>query len=411
MSKNNYKLLLLFPHYGNVNQAASLRSSQIGTFFAKKGHKVTVFAPGVDMRTEIDLPEVKGKWYADIVIDGVRIIYLKCINKFRRSALRRLLFEVFFAFYVALFMFKIKKPNIIIGSYPPAVLPSIGLIASKVLRVPFIFEVRDLMADALVANRYVKSDAFIRIAQWIENQLYKRCNRIVTVSEGIKKAIVAKGIDEAKITVVKNGYEPQVFDNVDYSFDPRQKYGWQDAFVVIYAGGLTQSYDIKTLLYASKMTIQTPNLRYVILGHGEKKAEYMEFCSRHSLHNVQFIDPVPRKMIPSILSKANVGVHLFPDNPLWNYVLGNKPFDYMGSGIPMIYSGDGDTADLVRESGGGFVVHPERPHELVEKIYWLKNNPEQCKAMGEKARSYVQDNCNRLVLLEEFEELIQSIQV
>lgn len=403
------RLLLLFPHYNNLQQRGSLRSSQVGMFFAEKGYEVVVFAPGVDLRTGVAFPELEGKLYSDNMIDGVRVIRPKSLQHFRKSFIRRLVYEIIYAFSSILLMFRIDRPDIIIAAYPPAVLPGIGLLVSKLRRIPFIFEVRDLMADAIVSNRYSKSRLFNVIARTVENRIYRHADSIVTVSDGIKKKIVEKGVSPHKITPVKNGYEPQVFSTADYSFDARREYGWLDKFVVIYAGGLTQSYDIPTLLRTAKLMRDEHDVIFAIIGEGDRKEEYEFECRENKLENVNILPSVPRYMMPAILSAANVGVHLFPDDPLWSYVLGNKPFDYLGSGIPMVYAGTGDTADLVLDAEAGFVVHPERPKELAQKLQWLRDNPKEARRMGEKGRQYVRANFNRFKLLEQFDRIVREI--
>jgi len=407
--KSRLRIVLLFPHYGSIEHTGSLRSPQIANYLANKGHSITVFAPGVELQKGKMFSELKGRLYSKTLIHAVNVIRLRCLPNFRKSMIHRLLFECFFALSVGVLFFKVERPDIIIGAYPPAVLPTVGLFISKLLKVPYIFEVRDLMADALVANKYSKSNLFNKIAAFFENLLYRKADYIVTVSDGIKRIIVSKGISEDKITPVKNGFEPQVFENVDYSFDPRIDWEWSRRFVVIYAGGLTQSYDIPTLLKAAESTRNDKDILYVILGEGEKKESYKELCRVKALNNIQILDSVPRKKMPAILSCANVGVHLFPDNPLWSYVLGNKPFDYLGSGIPMIYSGTGDTAELVLNAKAGFVVHPERPSELVEKIRWLKDNPNEAKDMGKRGQEYVKTHFNRFELLRPLDVLLDKI--
>ena len=402
------KVLLLFPHYNSINQPSGLRSTQIGLFLSRKGYDVTAIAPGVELRAQKLYPEVKGKLYSDIMDEGVRVLRPWSMENFRSSMPRRFLFECLFAAGASLLMFKAGRPDVVIGAYPPAVLPGAGLLISKLRRVPFFFEVRDLMADALEANKYSRSKFFIKAAKFVENTIYKRSDHIITVSDGIKKAIIEKGHSPDKITVVKNGYEPQVFQDPDTSINPREEFGWGDRFVAVYAGGLTQSYDIMTLLKTAETTRDDPEIFYAIIGDGEKKASYQQYCRDKKLDNVQFIDSKPRKMIPTILSAANVGVHLFPDDPLWEYVLGNKPFDYLGSGIPMIYAGRGDTADLVINGNAGFAVTPESPDEFAEKIRWLKDNPDKARQMGENGREYVRSEFDRFKLLEYLEEAILS---
>jgi glycosyltransferase involved in cell wall biosynthesis len=381
----------------------------MGTFLAGRGYEVTVFAPGVDLRTQSLFPEVRGKLHSDTVVQGVRVIRPWCLEKFRINIFRRFLFECLYALSVVILFFKVKRPDVIIGAYPPAILPIVGLVISKIIGVPFIFEVRDLMADALIATQYSKSVLFNRVAVFVEKMIYAKADHIVTVSDGIKDRIIRKNIHPDKITPIKNGYEPQLFENPDRSIIPRKEFGWGDKFVVIYAGGLTQSYDIDTLLKAAEITSDDSEIMYVIIGDGEKKEEYKWYARKKGLANVQFLEVRPRKMMPAILSSANVGVHLFPDDPLWGYVLGNKPFDYLASGLAMIYCGRGDTAELVSQAGAGFVLHPERPEDLAEKITWLKKHPAVREEMGRSGKDHVKRHWNRFNLLEKLDDVIRNI--
>ena len=75
----------------------------------------------------------------------------------------------------------------------------------------------------------------------------------------------------------------------------------------------------------------------------------------------------------------------------------------------MIYSGRGDTADLVIKAGAGFVVHPEKPQELAEKIIWLKEHSEEAQRMGENGKKYVKTHCDRFELLKPMDAVIQEV--
>jgi glycosyltransferase involved in cell wall biosynthesis len=401
-------ILLLFPHFNTLEQASSLRSWQIGRFLASQGHKVTVFAPGVDLRSGELFPEVKGNLFAEYNVDGVRLIRTWSLPKFRRSAKHRLVFEIIYALLSSIRALTIRHVDIVVVAYPPAVIPIFGYGVARLLGVPVIFEMRDLMADALVATGYVRSPKIQKIAQWFERFVAVHSDHIITVSKGIKKAMISKGITEDKFSVVTNGYEPNVFDAAEYNWDPRKRFGWGNRFVVIYAGGLTQAYDIPTLLRCAKILRDQEDILFAIVGEGDRKAEYREYCAMHNL-NCQFIDYQPRVKMPVILSAADVGVHLFPDDPLWNYVLGNKTFDYLGSGLPMVYAGCGDTAELIEEADAGKVVKPENDEELADILLWLKRNPSETKMMGENGKKFVKRHYNRPDLSRKFDTVVRKI--
>lgn len=402
-------MLLLFPHFNTLEQASNLRSWQIGRSLARNGHDVIVFAPGVDMRSGEPFPELQHRLYAEYRIEGVRLIRPRCISHFRRSALKRLIFELLFAFSTFFRALFLRKIDVVVVSYPPAVMPIFGLALAKLKRRPCIFEIRDLMADALVSTGYLRSRLFARFAKLAENLVVHRSDHIIVVSNGIKKALVGRRVDPGKVTVVTNGYEPEPFERAPFDGDPRAEFGWGDRFVVIYAGGLTQAYDIPTLIRAAERLRHREDMMFVVVGEGDRKREYQEMVLERKFENFQFVDYQPRKRMPEILSAADVGVHMFPDDPLWSYVLGNKPFDYFGSGIPMVFAGTGDTAELVEQTGGGFVIPPEDDGKLAETLAHMAGHPEEAVAMGERARKYVTQHYNRRELLRKFEATLMKL--
>jgi glycosyltransferase involved in cell wall biosynthesis len=66
-------------------------------------------------------------------------------------------------------------------------------------------------------------------------------------------------------------------------------------------------------------------------------------------------------------------------------------FPALGSAVPVIYSGEGEAAELVLSSGGGVVVEPENSEELARAIVELKENPDRSE-MGRKGRQFVEDH-------------------
>jgi glycosyltransferase involved in cell wall biosynthesis len=404
-SARSLNILLFFPHFNSPEQAGSMRSWQIGRFLARRGHRVTVFAPGVDLRSGELFPEVRGKLYAELQVDGVRLIRPYSLPQFRRSALHRLSFEVIYAFLSTAMALRVGKVDVMVAAYPPAVTPFFAFVLARILRVPYVFEMRDLMAEALSATGYVKVRLFNQLALRIENYIAGQSDHVVCVTPGIRRVLRSRGINGEKITVVTNGYEPEVFEAANYSWDPRERYGWADRFVVVYAGGLTQAYDLPTLLRAAERLKNEQDILFVIIGEGERKQEYEDFCMVRSLSNVQFIGYQRRKVMPNFLKAADLGVHLFRDHPLWTIVLGNKTFDYLASGLPMLYAGRGDTADLIQKAEAGMVVAPENDKELAEAIIWFKNNRGKSEAMGRNGRDYVTTYYNRHTLLETFEKV------
>ena len=75
--------------------------------------------------------------------------------------------------------------------------------------------------------------------------------------------------------------------------------------------------------------------------------------------------------------------------------LSNKIFDYLGNGLPVVWAGEGDTSEFLRECGGGVVVEPENEKEMGEAILKLYKNPNLKKKMGNDGERYVLKNFTR----------------
>lgn len=404
------RVLLLFPHFNTLQQASSLRSWQIGRFLAEQGHDVFAFAPGVDMRTEQPFPEMKGKVYWHDLVDGVEVIRPWTIANFRRNPLHRLLFEFLFALMVFVRALFIPRVDVVVASYPPALLPPFGALLSLIRRIPLIYEVRDLMAQAVQSTGYIKTTLFARVALQAEALAARASAHIIAASPGVKKRLVERGIPANHITAIPQGYEARVFDNVDEQRDVRGEFGWGDRFVAVYAGAITRITDFGTLFAAAeRLRDDHSDILFVIIGEGRQRREYMQLCEERALSNCQFLGYQERKHIPSILTQANVGVNLFPNDSVWGYMLGSKLFDYMGSGLPVVYSGEGDAADVIRHSEGGIVVAPEDVDGFAAAILWLYEHHNDAKAMGKRGQNYVRSEFDGDRLMAQYECLLTDI--
>jgi len=118
----------------------------------------------------------------------------------------------------------------------------------------------------------------------------------------------------------------------------------------------------------------------VLIGDGDYKAYLEKMVRELSLHNVIFVAPVPRMACPEYLGIADV------------FLLPNLK----GAFFKIIVAGEGETGDIVRQAGAGFVVSAEDVTGIAESIRRLVDLGEtECKKMGEKGQSFVVKNYNR----------------
>ena len=73
-------------------------------------------------------------------------------------------------------------------------------------------------------------------------------------------------------------------------------------------------------------------------------------------------------------------------------LLGQTLLEGMACGLPAICTDVASMPEIVTDGATGFIVPPNDPEALREKLIWLTNNPTQAHAMGEAARRRVVEN-------------------
>lgn len=386
---------LLVPHYASIGEGSSLRSVAVARELAKHCRQLTVITPDLSERA-LKKKEVKPDRDGEI-----HIKYMRGRENFRASLKARLLHELAMARHCGRLLREID-PDLIVASYPPAFTPVPALLHGwKRRETKVVLELRDLMAGALAASGYARNRLVVRLARMYETLLVKGSDAVAIVSPGMRDSVV-RASSRKIVLPAYNGIEDTLLDfsrGITGADDTdlrrfRQAAGLsKDEKYVLYAGALTQSYDLPTLIHGfAKAGLE--DTKFVILGDGEKRSSYEKMVRDQGIGNVVFHDFVDRLSALKIIAGAEVALHAFNSSPHWNYVLGNKVFDYIAMGTPVLFAGGGTTAALVNDSGGGKVCQPEDTvmlarllQELAAVSHDYKQNP--------VGKAYVEDHWRR----------------
>mgnify|MGYP001558453135 CR=1 FL=1 len=142
------KILILSQHYWPEIGAASNRITYFARFFAAKGNAVTVIAPAPNYPEGKLYKGWKNKFFNKTEDEGVEIVRTWMWLNRGGSFMPRLLHYASFmktSFFAALIA---GKPDILIVSSPPLFIGLTGVLLSKIWRVPFVFDVRDIWPES-----------------------------------------------------------------------------------------------------------------------------------------------------------------------------------------------------------------------------------------------------------------------
>jgi glycosyltransferase involved in cell wall biosynthesis len=283
-------------------------------------------------------------------------------------------------------------------------------IACFARRVPMVFEVRDLWPESAVELGELRSTKAQKLATRLEERCYRSARLVVAVTEGITKRLEQRGVPAAKLTLIPNGANTELFSPRPPDTDLRVKLGIaEDAYVVIYTGLLGLVADLDTMLEAAQLLQSEPTVVFLIVGDGPRGGALLEKAEEMRLTNVVFHPAVEECELPRFLSLADVGLHANRSLEICRGGLPVKLFSYMASGLPAVLAGEGEPQRLMETAEAGLVVAPEDPKALADGILAMKAQPDASKRYGEAGVAYVRARYSRRDLAQRLVETLEAL--
>ncbi len=392
-------------YFVSADQPGGVRHWQHTRALARAGHHVSVVTSYVQHKERTVPERYAGRKVVHEVEDGLDVWRTYSTPGYGRDLRSRVASYGTFAWWSAIASARAPRPDVVVASSPS--LPSAAAAAAiaKARGARFLLEVRDLWPDSAIAMGLVKDPKTIAVARRLEAYCYRSADRIVALTEGIRDGIVEQGVNPARITLITNGVDLDVGADAAPADVPVP----DDAIVAMYVGAHGTYSSLETLLDAAGRLRDTPRVRVVLVGGGDRKPALLEEAERRGLENVVFVDPVPKRAVPSWLARADICILPYQDNPLFAGALPNKTFDYLGAARPIIASAPaGELTTVVEAAGCGIAVPPEDGAALADAIRRLAADPEGARAMGERGRAYALEHYDRAALAARFVATVES---
>jgi glycosyltransferase involved in cell wall biosynthesis len=255
----------------------------------------------------------------------------------------------------------------------------------------------------------LKSPILIRLSQWLERFLYRRADYLLVNSPAYVDYLIAKGIAPEKITLLANGVDPQMFDPTATGNSIRQRFNLDGKFVVVYAGAIGPANDLGVLLDAAEALKADPRFGFLIVGDGKQRRALQARAEAAHLDNVRFAGAQPKQEMRDYLASANACVAILQNIRMFRMTYPNKVFDYMAAGRPVLLAIDGVIRDVVETARAGIFVPPGDAKALADAVRYLAEHADECRAMSQRGRAYVEQHFNRAEQSRQFIYLIETL--
>lgn len=299
--------------------------------------------------------------------------------------------------------------DVVYASSPHLLAGLSGWLIASIRRIPFVLEIRDLWPDVLVdMGGLSQSSPIVRVLRVLERFLYRRAVRIVVLTEGVLPRLSELGVDTSKVVAIPNGADPADFEVSADRDELRRRYGF-DGVTVVYAGAHGPANGLELVLdAAASLRSKEPRLRFALVGDGVQKRQLQERAEREGLHNIHFLDPVPKQEMPALLHAADAGLHVLADVPLFRFgVSPNKLYDYLAAGLPTITNTPGEVAGIVHAAEAGHAVPPDGIAEGALLV--ARADAAARKRWGDNGRAWMAANRSRRALAANLETVLDEV--
>ena len=276
--------------------------------------------------------------------------------------------------------------------------------------VPFVADVEDLWPEAMrmVLDVPVVCDLLYSYFTVNAKKAYACADAVVGSSDEYRDEPLKYGIDVPRKLTVYVGNDVSLFDaSVAENADAVQKP--EGEFWVAYAGTLGESYDIGTMIEAGALIASQgrPEIKMMILGDGPRREEW-EAAARKTGADIRFLGFLPFAEMAAYLSKSDITLNSLVAKAPQSIV--SKIGDYLAAGKPMINTGlNREFCEKVRQDGFGVNVAPGDAQALAEAVLSLYRSPDECRAMGDRARRIAETQFDRPKTYLGIVELLRSL--
>ena len=300
--------------------------------------------------------------------------------------------------------------DVVVGTSPPLFQAFAGWAIAVFKRCPFVFEVRDLWPENMVAIGAVKSGVGVRLLSGLERFLCRRARRLVVVTKGFAEYYGQKGVPAERLAVVTNGVDLEEYRPAPYPAEIARSLGLEGKFVAGYLGTVGINHGLVTILDAAEQLRAERDVAIVVVGDGAERPALETEARRRGLVNVMFLGERQRAEMPAYHALCDAVMVLLKRAPYFHRVLPSKIFVCMAFDRPMILGVDGEARQIVEEAGSGLFVEPETPAAVAEAILTLRRMKANgtLDAMGRAGRDYVARRFDRNVLALNLEAVLRA---
>ena len=367
MSIKQFNFLLLSYNFSPELTGIGKYNGEMADYLSSLGHSVQVVT-GYPYYPQWEVQKgYKNRWFSSEMINDVSVYRCPIYVPKKPSGTNRIFQD--FSFFITSFlavtslMLKKKKVDYFIAVAPSFLSGFVGIWYRLFYpQAKVIYHIQDLQVDAARELGIIKNKQLLWALATAENFIFNKSDVISTITAGMKKKIISKGIPNHKIISFSNWTETQVAGMFEKNHAALQDLGIpSDKKIIFYSGsvgekqGLEMLFDVADIAYK-----QLPDVVFLFSGEGPYTNKLKALSLIRQLKNVFFIPLQPWDIYKQLIDLSTINL-VIQRSFASDLVMPSKLLSILGSGALALVTAEKNTSlyTLIVENNLGVVVKPE----------------------------------------------------
>ncbi len=311
-------------------------------------------------------------------------------------------------------MFQAKKLSqnkydaVLVYQTSPVMMAWPALKVGKIKKIPVYVYINELWPQSLYQVLDVQSSLFKKIVDRMSMSVYRRADKLLVPSARMQKYLMDR-------LVIPKEQVPVVPVPPDHYYEIEEKdeillEQLAGSFNIVIIGDFKEQISVDSVLQIARRIRKNnyKNIRFVVLGTGEKIAEMKMKADEQSLHDYFYFEG---KVESNELGKYLyiTDILLAAIRPSDEHAAYAQMINYMAAGKPIVVTMLGMVKELLKKAECGFASEPDDISSLYNNIIRLyKMSPSERAAMGENGRRYQMQHNSRKINADIIFEIISG---
>lgn len=254
-------------------------------------------------------------------------------------------------------------------------------------RVPHILEVN----ASLAGERFGPGKSSGALGWWsarVEGRLWRRADRVVCVSETLRRLAVSAGVDPARVRVMPNGVDVAAFSPDRPKGRLRKLLGvGEEAVLIGWIGALSPGRGGEEFLHVLAQVLPlVAEAAGVVIGGGPLDGAYRRLAGELGISDrVVFVGAVDHDQAPDLLVDLDIAVACYPRRGDF-YFSPMKVAEYLACGLPVVSGRTGLRPEVIADGVNGLVVEPDDARAWGRTLAGLCRDRDLRARLGREAR-------------------------